>query len=71
MKLYEKLKPEPTWPTYDEMHATAIPELAEQLGLGEPALLYEQRTKNRASVVAKLQELAERKEAEEALTAAS
>lgn len=44
------------WPTYDTTHHFAIPKLALQLGLVEHALVYEQQTKNRDSIVKALQE---------------
>ena len=67
-------KAEKPWPTYDTAHHNQVPALAEQLGLVEQALVYEQQNSNRASVVAKLSEILERQSdqdgAEEALTAA-
>lgn len=42
------------WPKYDTTHHSKIVQLAEDLGLVEQALVYEQENKNRESVVAGL-----------------
>jgi hypothetical protein len=67
--VYEPPKLVAPWPTYDDMHHNTIPERAEEMGLVQEALIYEQRTKKRDSVLAKLREKAERAEQEKALVA--
>lgn len=53
--LYSKPVVAKPWPTYETTHHNTIPELAVQLGLTEQTLAYERDTKNRASVVEKLE----------------
>lgn len=69
--VWEKVSVAPVapWPKYDETHHKSIPALADQLGLADAALVYEQQTKNRAEVVEKLTELLTQAVAEDALTA--
>jgi hypothetical protein len=44
------------WPTYNETHHNKIPVLAEELGCIDQVLAYERENKNRASVVAAVEE---------------
>lgn len=44
------------WPTYDTTHHNRIPPLAEELGVVEDAIGYERANKNRATVIAALEE---------------
>jgi hypothetical protein len=67
VELYTEPKPVAPWPTYDGMHHSQIAAFAENAGLVREALEYESRTKRRQSV---LDQLAEKVDAEDALTAA-
>lgn len=58
------------WPTYNETHHKSVPVLAEQLGLVETALAYEQQNKKRPEVMEKLSELLNAPAVEDTLTAA-
>ena len=69
VKKRAKTKASAPVPTYDTLHHKAIPGLMEQLGLVGEALNYERENKNRAEVVAKLEELLVKDRAEEALVA--
>lgn len=53
---HEAARIEAPWPTYDQTHHNTVPQLAEQLGLVDHALQYEQQNLNRPSIVAKLTE---------------
>jgi len=59
--IHEPPKIDPPWPTYEGMHHNSIPGFAQQAGMVEEALLYEQRRPGgpRESVLRKLEELAE------------
>jgi hypothetical protein len=57
IRVYETPKPVAPWPTYDEIHHERVAQMAADLGLAPQALVYEQRTKNRKTVVARLQDL--------------
>lgn len=46
--------PIPPWPTYDEQHPDHVADRAIELGFAQEALLYEQRTLKRESVLEKL-----------------
>jgi hypothetical protein len=70
VKLYEEPVPVAPWPTYDKIHHNLVASKAHELGLSAAALAYETRTKNRPSVVEKLQEFAALEQAENELTAA-
>jgi hypothetical protein len=70
VKLYEEPVPVAPWPTYDKIHHNLVASKAHELGLSGAALAYETRTKNRPSVVEKLQEFAALEQAENELTAA-
>src|SRR4051812_442513 len=70
VKIYEEPKAVPPWKTYDDMHHSHVAKFAEEAGLVAEALHYEQRTKQRKSVIEALQELVERDSAEADLTAA-
>ena len=59
----------PPVPTYDNLHHKQIPTLMEQLGLASQALAYERENKNRAEVVAKLEEILNKDRVEQALVA--
>jgi hypothetical protein len=59
--------PTAPWPTYDDMHESAIAEQAQLLGLLPAAIVYERATHNRETLVAQMEELAQ---AQEALSAA-
>lgn len=59
--------PSPPWPTYDDMHESAIAEQAQILGLLPAAIIYERATHNREALVAQMEEMAN---ALEALSAA-
>jgi hypothetical protein len=51
---YEHPKPVAPWPTYDEMDAERITEMATELGLSGQALFYEQMTLKREEVMDEL-----------------
>ncbi len=59
--------PTAPWPTYDDMHPSAVAEQAQLLGLLGPAMMYEAATLNRPEVLAEMETLAKQAEA---LTAA-
>lgn len=58
------------WPTYDDTHHNQLPVIAEATGTVLVALAYERENKNRAGVVAKLEELSAASAVAEELTAA-
>jgi hypothetical protein len=70
VKMYEQPVPVAPWPTYDKIHHNLVASKAHELGLSAAALAYETRTKNRPTVVEKLQEFAALEQAENELTAA-
>lgn len=59
----------PPIPTYDTLHHKSIPTLMEQIGMVGEALAYERENKNRAEVVAKLEEILNKGQVEQALVA--
>lgn len=69
--LYAPPKPVPPWPTYDSMHHNTVLRFAEESGLANEALIYEQRTKRRPAVVDGLQALADKQAEAQNLVAAT
>jgi hypothetical protein len=67
--LYERPEPVAPWPTYNKTSPGRIPEMAEATGTVHEALAYERATHKRPKVLGGLEELVERQQAEQVLTA--